>query len=78
MMHHARIRRVSSPAGPRFPALAAAIGLAMSAIAATATADPSADLVLLHGKIHTQDSHRTVVEAMERPSPAAKRVVDRR
>lgn len=32
--------------------------------AAAAAAEPPADLALLHGRIHTQDAHRTVVQAM--------------
>ena len=38
--------------------------LAASAGAAASAADPPADLVLLHGKIHTEDSHRTVAQAL--------------
>jgi predicted amidohydrolase YtcJ len=37
---------------------------AASVASATATVDPPADLVLIHGNIHTQDACRSVVQAM--------------
>lgn len=47
---------------PRQPLFPAAF-LVLAATAAAAAAEP-ADLVLLHGRIHTQDPHRSVVQAM--------------
>jgi predicted amidohydrolase YtcJ len=43
----------------RFPVLAACVCIPIATAAA-----PAADLVLLHGKIHTQDPGRTVVQAL--------------
>jgi hypothetical protein len=48
----------------RYPLLAASLWLAASAGAAGSAADAPADLVLLHGKIHTEDSRRTVAQAL--------------
>ena len=40
------------------------LGLLIGANVATVAADPTADLVLLHGKIHTEDPKRSVARAM--------------
>jgi predicted amidohydrolase YtcJ len=65
-------REVSSLPSLGYPVLAAAVWLAAcvwitasAAGAATApAADAPADFVLLHGKIHTEDSRRTVAQAL--------------
>jgi predicted amidohydrolase YtcJ len=43
---------------------AAALAAAAASLSAAAAADPVADLVLLHGHIHTEDPSRTVVQAL--------------
>jgi predicted amidohydrolase YtcJ len=55
----------------RYTVLAASVGLAplgwttaSAAAAAASVADPPADVVLLHGKIHTEDAGRTVAQAL--------------
>jgi predicted amidohydrolase YtcJ len=47
----------------RYAILGASMWLALSPVS-LASADPAADLVLLHGKIYTEDSHRTVAQAL--------------
>ena len=64
--HRRRARGYSMNGYPIFAAGAlwlAGIAAASAAPAASA-ADPHADLVLIHGNIHTQDSGRSVVQAM--------------
>lgn len=53
----------------RYSVLAASVWLAplggtAPSAAAASTADPPADLVLLHGQIHTEDAGRTVAQAL--------------
>jgi predicted amidohydrolase YtcJ len=45
-----------------FVTMASAVSLALAAV--TAVAEPPADLVVLHGKIHTEDTMRSVAQAM--------------
>jgi predicted amidohydrolase YtcJ len=56
--HFSRLRHM------RYPAVAASLCVAAATNAVAPAADLPADLVLLHGKIHTEDSHRTVAQAL--------------
>ena len=46
----------------RISVAASLLSLILAAVAAAA--EPPAELILLHGKIHTQDSHRSIVQAL--------------
>ncbi len=59
-----RYSRVAATAGEATLAFAASMWLAASALAGAPAAEPPADLVLLHGKIHSEDPRRTVVQAL--------------
>src|SRR5262249_31118828 len=62
----AGIRRQGEPAGAigrRLPSTTVLTVVLVLAVRA-AVADPPADIALLHGRIHTQDARRTVVQAM--------------
>lgn len=59
-----RYSRLAATAGEATLAFAASMWLAASALAGEPAAEPPADLVLLHGKIHSEDPRRTVVQAL--------------
>ena len=46
----------------RLAVIASAVSLGFAAV--VAAADPPADLILLHGRIHTEDANRSVAQAL--------------
>jgi predicted amidohydrolase YtcJ len=63
-MTRVRKSRLAATAVEAAIAFATSMWFAAFAAAGAAAADPPADLVLLHGKIHTEDPRRTVAQAL--------------